>query len=180
LGGSANHGGDNPLPLGSNNSGKGVGGSTYIGPRLLRAFILQTPRLFRRRTRGGLAFSYDELKPYYELMELELPSRDQRISMGDPHGYAFGPHPMGGIGNVLIRGCTKLGIRVSAGGPVGILQGSRADRPHCIYRGFCIQGCKVGAKASTLITHVPDAIEHGAEIRPTAWFRASVLATTGV
>ena len=37
--------------------------------------------------------------------------------------------------------------------------------PHCIYRGFCIQGCKVGAKASTLITHVPDAIANGAEIR---------------
>ena len=64
---------------------------------------------------------------------------------------------MGGVGNVLIRGCTKLGIGVSAGGPVAILSGSRGDRPHCIYRGFCIQGCKVGAKASTLITHVPDA-----------------------
>jgi choline dehydrogenase-like flavoprotein len=73
---------------------------------------------------------------------------------------------MGGVGDALIRGCTKLGVRVSAGGPVAILNGSRADRPHCIYRGFCIQGCKVGAKASTLITHVPDAIKHGAEIRP--------------
>jgi len=72
---------------------------------------------------------------------------------------------MGGVGNVLIRGCTKLGIGVSAGGPVAILAGSRGDRPHCIYRGFCLQGCKVGAKASTLITHVPDAIRNGAEIR---------------
>jgi choline dehydrogenase-like flavoprotein len=72
---------------------------------------------------------------------------------------------MGGVGDALIRGCTKLGIGVSAGGPVAILSGSRADRPHCIYRGFCIQGCKVGAKASTLITHVPDAIANGAEIR---------------
>ena len=51
------------------------------------------------------------------------------------------------------------------GGPVAILSGSRGDRPHRIYRGFCIQGCKVGAKASTLITHVPDALENGAEIR---------------
>ncbi len=84
---------------------------------------------------------------------------------GDPHGYAFGPHPMGGVGNTLIRGCTNLGIGVSAGGPVAILSGSRGNRPHCIYRGFCIQGCKVGAKASTLITHVPDALENGAEIR---------------
>ncbi|HEY1213481.1 MAG TPA: GMC family oxidoreductase, partial [Bryobacteraceae bacterium] len=52
-----------------------------------------------------------------------------------------------------------------AGGPVAILSASHGDRPHCIYRGFCLQGCKVGAKASTLITHVPDAIAHGAEIR---------------
>src|SRR6185437_11431319 len=43
--------------------------------------------------------------------------------------------------------------------------GSHGDRPHCIYRGYCIQACKVGAKASTLITHVPDALENGAEIR---------------
>ena len=84
---------------------------------------------------------------------------------GDPHGYPFGPHPMGGVGNSLIRGCANLGIPVCAGGPVAILSGSRGDRPHCIYRGFCIQGCKVGAKASTLITHVPDALASGAEIR---------------
>src|SRR6185312_13608979 len=32
-------------------------------------------------------------------------------------------------------------------------------------RGFCIQGCKVGAKQSTLISHVPDALGHGAEVR---------------
>ena len=48
---------------------------------------------------------------------------------------------------------------------MAILSGSHGDRPHCIYRGFCIQGCKVGAKASTLITHVPDALRSGAEIR---------------
>ena len=110
--------------------------------------------------------SYAELKPYYELLELEMPVAGPAwYPWGDPHGYAFGPHPMGGVGNTLIRGCTNLGIGVSAGGPVAILSGSRGDRPHCIYRGFCIQGCKVGAKASTLITHVPDALENGAEIR---------------
>ncbi len=78
---------------------------------------------------------------------------------------AYGPHPMGGVGNALIRGCTALDIPVSIGGPVAILSGSHGERPHCIYRGFCIQGCKVGAKASTLITHVPDALKKGAEIR---------------
>ena len=72
---------------------------------------------------------------------------------------------MGGVGNALIKGCTALDIPVSIGGPVAILSGSHGDRPHCIYRGFCIQGCKVGAKASTLVTHVPDALKNGAEIR---------------
>lgn len=84
---------------------------------------------------------------------------------GHPHGYIYGPHPMGGVGNALIRGCTALNIPVSIGGPVAILSGSHGDRPHCIYRGFCLQGCKVGAKASTLVTHVPDALQNGAEIR---------------
>ncbi len=50
-------------------------------------------------------------------------------------------------------------------GPVGITNGAFGNRPHCIYRGFCLQGCKVNAKASPLVTHIPDAIEHGAEIR---------------
>ncbi|MDQ6661810.1 MAG: GMC family oxidoreductase, partial [Chloroflexota bacterium] len=84
---------------------------------------------------------------------------------GDPHGYTYGPHPMGGVGDILIKGCTKLGIGVSVGGPVAINSGAHGDRPHCIYRGFCIQGCKVGAKQSTLVSHVPDALHHGAEIR---------------
>jgi hypothetical protein len=49
---------------------------------------------------------------------------------------------------------------------VAIANGRFGNRPHCIYRGFCLQGCKVNAKASPLITHVPDALAHGAEIRP--------------
>jgi choline dehydrogenase-like flavoprotein len=110
--------------------------------------------------------SYWELKPYYELLEREIPVAGPAwFPWGDPHGHPYGPHPLGGVGDVLVRGCTKLGIRSVAGGPVAILSASHGDRPHCIYRGFCLQGCKVGAKASTLITHVPDAISHGAEIR---------------
>ena len=99
-------------------------------------------------------------------MEREIPvAGPANYPWGDPHGYPYGPHPLGGVGDALVRGCTKLGIGVVAGGPVAITSGSHGDRPHCIYRGFCIQGCKVGAKQSTLISHVPDAIRHGAEIR---------------
>jgi choline dehydrogenase-like flavoprotein len=160
-------GGGDPLALGANNSGKGVGGSTVHWASFVPRFH---PSDFRVYSQDGVGadwpISYWDLKPYYELIERELPvAGPSYFPWGDPHGYPYGPHPMGGVGDALIRGCTKLGIGVSAGGPVAILSGSRADRPHCIYRGFCIQGCKVGAKASTLITHVPDAIANGAEIR---------------
>jgi choline dehydrogenase-like flavoprotein len=160
-------GGDHPLALGANNCGKGVGGGSVH-------WAAFTPRLhpsdFEVHTRDGVAvdwpISYEILRPYYEQLELEMPvAGPAYYPWGHPHGYAYGPHPMGGVGNALIKGCTALKIPVSIGGPVAILSGSHGDRPHCIYRGFCIQGCKVGAKASTLVTHVPDALENGAEIR---------------
>jgi choline dehydrogenase-like flavoprotein len=160
-------GGKDPLALGANNCGKGVGGGSVHWAAFTPRFH---PSDFEVYTRDGVGadwpISYWDLKPYYELLELEMPvAGPAYYPWGDPHGYSFGPHPMGGVGNSLIKGCAALGIGVSIGGPVAILSGSRGDRPHCIYRGFCIQGCKVGAKASTLVTHVPDALECGAEIR---------------
>jgi choline dehydrogenase-like flavoprotein len=160
-------GGKNPLALGANNCGRGVGGGSVH-------WAAFTPRLhpsdFEIYTRDGVGvdwpISYETLRPYYEQLELEMPvAGPAYYPWGHPHGYAYGPHPMGGVGNALIKGCSALNIPVSIGGPVAILSGSHGDRPHCIYRGFCIQGCKVGAKASTLITHVPDALQSGAEIR---------------
>jgi choline dehydrogenase-like flavoprotein len=160
-------GGSDPLALGANNCGKGVGGGSVH-------WAAFTPRLhpsdFEVYTRDGVGadwpITYDDIKPYYEQLELEMPvAGPAYYPWGHPHGYAYGPHPMGGVGNALIKGCSALNIPVSIGGPVAILSGSHGDRPHCIYRGFCIQGCKVGAKASTLVTHVPDAIKTGAEIR---------------
>ncbi len=158
-------GGTDPVPLGANNSGRGVGGSTvhYAG---------YTPRFhpsdFRTRSWDGVGadwpITYDELKPYYRDIEEELPVAGQHWPWGDPHSYPHSPHPVGGLGDVFLRGCQRLGIDARVG-PVAITNGVMGNRPHCIYRGFCLQGCKVNAKASTLITHVPDALEHGAEIR---------------
>ncbi len=160
-------GGEDPLTFGENNSGKGVGGGSVHWAAFAPRFH---PSDFRVYSEDGVAvdwpISYDDLKPYYELLEREIPvAGPAYFPWGDPHGYPYGPHPLGGVGDVLVKGCTKLGIRVCAGGPVAILSGSHGNRPHCIYRGFCIQGCKVGAKASTLITHVPEALDYGAEVR---------------
>jgi choline dehydrogenase-like flavoprotein len=160
-------GGKDPLALGSNNSGKGVGGGSVHWASFVPRFH---PSDFQVYTQDGVGadwpLQYEQLEPYYQLLEREMPvAGPAYYPWGKPHGHPHGPHPMGEVGNVLIKGCTTLGIRVSAGGPVAILSASHGDRPHCIYRGFCIQGCKVGAKASTLVTHIPDAIAHGAEIR---------------
>ena len=74
---------------------------------------------------------------------------------------------MGGNGEIFLRGARALGITAKVG-PVAITNGRFGNRPHCIYRGFCLQGCKVNAKASPLITHIPDALAHGAEVRADA------------
>lgn len=160
-------GGKDPLALGANNSGKGVGGGSVHWAGFTPRFH---PSDFRVYSEDGVGadwpISYWDLKPYYELLEREIPvSGPAYFPWGDPHGYIYGPHPSAGVSDILIKGCTNLGIGVCAGGPVAINAGSHGDRPHCIYRGFCIQGCKVGAKQSTLVSHVPDAIRHGAEIR---------------
>lgn len=161
-------GGDDPVPLGSNNSGRGVGGSMvhYAG---------YTPRFhpsdFSTFTNDGVGadwpIDYRDLKGFYELIEQELPVAGQDWPWGDPHSYPHHPHPVGGNGEIFLRGAKAAGIEARVG-PVAIPNGRFGNRPHCIYRGFCLQGCKVNAKASPLITHIPDALAHGAEIRPDA------------
>ena len=157
--------GADPVPLGSNNSGRGVGGSMvhYAG---------YTPRFhpsdFHTLSLDGVGadwpIDYQDLKGYYEDIEAELPVSGEDWPWGDPHRYTYRPHPVSGNGEVFLRGALKAGISAKVG-PVAIANGRFGNRPHCIYRGFCIQGCKVNAKASPLITHVPDAIARGAEVR---------------
>ncbi|WP_308493529.1 GMC family oxidoreductase [Microbacterium terrisoli] len=159
-------GGDDPVPLGSNNSGRGVGGSMvhYAG---------YTPRFhpsdFRTQSDDGVGadwpIAYADLKPFYEQIEGELPVSGEHWPWGDPHSYPYSPHPVSGNGEVFQRGAEAAGISTRVG-PVAITSGRFGNRPHCIYRGFCLQGCKVNAKASPLITHIPDALAHGAEVRP--------------
>jgi choline dehydrogenase-like flavoprotein len=158
-------GGEDPVELGKNNSGHGVGGSMvhYAGycPRF-------HPSDFEVRTQDGVGadwpISYRDLKRHYERLELELPVAGDYWPWGDPHRYPHTAHPIAGGAEIARGGANKLGIETRVG-PVGITNGSFGNRPHCIYRGFCLQACKVNAKASPLVTHIPDAIEHGAEIR---------------
>ena len=157
--------GNDPIEMGKNNSGQGVGGS-------MTHFAGYVPRLhpsdFEVHTRDGVAvdwpISYWDLKDSFERVERELPVAGEYWPWGDPHLYTHGPHPVAGAALVAWEGARNCGIEMRVG-PVAITNGVFGNRPHCIYRGFCLEGCKVNAKASPLITHFPDAIEHGCEIR---------------
>lgn len=158
-------GGDDPIELGKNNSGRGVGGSMvhYAG---------YTPRFhpsdFATKSLDGVGadwpIDYADLRPHYERVEAELPVAGQDWPWGHPHRYPHSPHPISGAAAVLREGARRCGIEMRVG-PVGIANGTFGNRPHCIYRGYCLQGCKVNAKASPYVTHLPDALEHGVEVR---------------
>lgn len=158
-------GGDDPIELGKNNSGRGVGGSMvhYAG---------YTPRFhpsdFETFSRDGVGadwpIGYGDLRAHYERVERELPVAGQNWPWGDPHRYPFSPHPISEAAAKLWRGARSLGIEMRVG-PVGIVNGTFGNRPHCIYRGYCLQGCKVNAKASPYVTHLPDALAHAVEVR---------------
>jgi len=157
--------GNDPIEMGKNNSGQGVGGS-------MTHFAGYAPRLhpsdFEVKTRDGVAvdwpISYWDLKDAFERVERELPVAGEDWPWGDPHSYPHSPHPISGAAYVAWEGARQYGIDMRVG-PVAITNGVFGNRPHCIYRGFCLEGCKVNAKASPLITHLPDAIEFGCEIR---------------
>jgi choline dehydrogenase-like flavoprotein len=160
--------GTDPIEMGKNNSGVGVGGSmTHFAGYVPRFH----PSDFETYTRDGVGadwpISYWDLKPAFERLERELPVAGQDWPWGDPHSYPHGPHPIAGAASVAWDGARKCGIEMRVG-PVSITNGAFGNRPHCIYRGFCLQGCKVNAKASPLITHLPDAIERGVEVRADA------------
>jgi len=86
-------GGQDPIEMGKNNSGRGVGGSMvhYAGycPRF-------HPSDFETYTRDGVGadwpISYPDLKVHYEELERELPVAGQDWPWGDPHRYPFSPH----------------------------------------------------------------------------------------
>lgn len=166
-------GGRDPVELGSNNSGRGVGGGTvHYSMVKMRAH----PDDFRRRTLEGeitgaslcdWPITFEDLEPYYEEVE-------EALQIAGPTRYPWGKrrrrfpqreHELNASANMLVAGCTRLGIPV-APAPVSTLSAPHKDRPPCVYRGFCNYGCTTNAKSSILVTYIPRAIRAGVEVRP--------------
>jgi choline dehydrogenase-like flavoprotein len=161
--------GNDPIKLGHNNSGRGVGGGTV---HFTGVFLRFHESDFMVRTLDGVAedwpIRYTDLEPYYDKIEKELAVSGPRYF---PWGPFRGPYPyperdpLSPNAYMFQNGCSKLQIESSVT-PLAILSAPFEDRPPCINRGFCNQGCMPNAKFSTLIVHIPKAIRAGAEVLP--------------
>jgi choline dehydrogenase-like flavoprotein len=144
----------------------GVGGSTvlYAGdwPRM-------TPSDFRVRSLDGVAddwpLTYEELEPYYDRI-----ARQVGVAgfAGDP-AYPAGadlplpPLPLGRGVIDVVGAHDRLGWHWWPA-PCAILSAPYEGRHPCAQWGTCMQGCPEGAKASSDVTHWPQAMARGARV----------------
>jgi choline dehydrogenase-like flavoprotein len=91
---------------------------------------------------------YSELLHYYELAEKRMVVTRRNGNPGLPASNHF---------KVFHYGAKKLGYQHVHTGYMAINSRPADDRGMCIQQGFCVQGCKVAAKWSTLYTEIPRA-----------------------
>jgi choline dehydrogenase-like flavoprotein len=162
--------GENPLQLGSNNSGRAVGGSTVHFAMVSLRF---RPEWFKSRSLLGYGadwpLDWREMWTYYDEVERALCiSGPVRYPWG-PHRprYPYRAHELNAAALVLAKGAEAMGIGW-APTPLATLSAPRGLAPPCVYRGMCVIGCATNAKQSVLVTWLPRALSAGAEIRDLA------------
>ena len=123
-------------------AGRGVGGSTTINSGT--CYRAPDHTLQRWASRYGLGvLAGDALAPYYDRVE-------------DMLGVAPAPRDLlGGSARVVARGADLLGLSHH---PL------RRNAPGCDGQGVCCFGCPTGAKRSTDVSYVPEALKLGAEL----------------
>lgn len=163
-------GGEDAIELGSNNSGRAVGGSTVHFQMVALRF---RPDWFRSRSRLG--YGRDWPVDWREMWRCYAEVEDA-LKIAGPVTYPWGPkrgrypyrqHEMNASALVLARGAEAVGVDW-APCPIATLSAPRGKAPPCVYRGFCKIGCSTNAKQSVLNTYIPRALAAGAEIRDLA------------
>jgi choline dehydrogenase-like flavoprotein len=92
--------------------------------------------------------AYEELEKYYEIAERRMGVTRRNGVPGLPASNNF---------KVMYSGAKKLGYKKVHTGHMAINSRAFDGRGACIQQGFCVQGCKMGAKWSTLYTEIPRA-----------------------
>jgi choline dehydrogenase-like flavoprotein len=99
-----------------------------------------------------------ELEPYYDRAEDKLGVTRTHGIPGLPGNNNF---------KVMYNGAIRVGYKDVHTGRMAINSQPRDGRPACQQIGFCFQGCKMGAKWSTLYTEIPKAEATGnLDLRP--------------
>ncbi|XWN29276.1 MAG: GMC family oxidoreductase [Devosia sp.] len=99
-----------------------------------------------------------EMEPFYDKAE-------DKLGVTRTHGIPGLPGNNNFI--VMYNGAEKLGYKTVHTGRMAINSRTRDNRASCQQLGFCFQGCKMGAKWSTLYSEIPKAIASGhLELRP--------------
>lgn len=143
---------------------KTVGGTTthWAGASLR----LQEHEFQTRTTYGEIAdanlldwpLTLAELEPYYDRAEDKMGVTRTHDIPGLPGNNNF---------KIMHAGATKLGYQTCHTGRMAINSRPRHNRASCLQLGFCFQGCKSGAKWSTLYTEIPAAEATGhLDLRP--------------
>jgi choline dehydrogenase-like flavoprotein len=100
----------------------------------------------------------EELEPWYARAEDKMGVTRTNGIPGLPGNNNF---------KVMYNGATRIGYKDVHTGRMAINSRTRDGRPPCLQLGFCFQGCKSGAKWSTLYTEIPKAEETGMlDLRP--------------
>jgi choline dehydrogenase-like flavoprotein len=158
----------------------GVGGGTI---HFAAAWPRLKPSDFRTRTLDGVGddwpITYEDLAPFYDRVD-----RDFGVSGlgGDPsypdHDLPLPPLPLQPLGRRAALGMNELGWHWWPH-PTAIASQPYGRLAQCARRGVCMTGCREGAKASTDITHWPDALRHGARLVTGARVREITVDTRG-
>ncbi|MEN0073621.1 MAG: GMC family oxidoreductase [Paracraurococcus sp.] len=143
---------------------KAVGGTTthWAG-----ASLRFTEHEFQTRTQYGALPGANLLDWPITLAELEPYYARAEDKMGVTGTNGIPRLPGNNNYKVLAAGARKLGYKEFHTGNMAINSEPRAERTSCHQLGFCFQGCKMGAKWSTLYTEIPAGEATGRlEVRP--------------
>ena len=133
---------------------KTVGGTTvhWAGASLrLQDYELKAKTTYSAISGANLLdwpLTLDELTPWYARAEDKMGVTRTNDIPGLPGNNNF---------KVMYNGATGVGYKTVHTGRMAINSRPRDDRSACWQLGFCFQGCKSGAKWSTLYTEIPKA-----------------------
>jgi choline dehydrogenase-like flavoprotein len=145
----------------------GVGGSSIL---YAACWSRMLPSDFRVRTLDGVAddwpISYEDLEPFYNLMDNEMGVSGLVGNPAYPAGYnpPNPPFPINKTGRIAAQGMNKMGWHWWPGYNSIPSNAPHHDQAQCLRYGICRMGCPSGAKGSTDVTHFPAAIRNGAKV----------------